>query len=189
MPVSGVLPGVGCHLERLADPASGKHHRWRLEHDEPAAFPPVAEGSGDRALVLEQFGDGAFGEHFDPRFVVAELGVVLLLQRDNLLLQGADQLQAGAVADVRQSRIGVSAEVALTDSAIVGAVEQRAVGLQLPDPVRRLLGVQLGHTPVVQELSTAHRVAEVSLPIVLRVGVAHRGRAAAFGHDRVGLAE
>lgn len=115
--------------------------------------------------------------------------MVLLLQRDNLLLQGADQLQAGAVADVRQSRIGVSAEVALTDSAIVGAVEQRAVGLQLPDPVRRLLGVQLGHTPVVQELSTAHRVAEVSLPIVLRVGVAHRGRAAAFGHDRVGLAE
>lgn len=105
--------------------------------------------------------------------------MVLLLQRDNLLLQGADQLQAGAVADVRQSRIGVSAEVALTDSAIVGAVEQRAVGLQLPDPVRRLLGVQLGHTPVVQELSTAHRVAEVSLPIVLRVGVAHRGRAAA----------
>ncbi|COX19870.1 Uncharacterised protein [Mycobacterium tuberculosis] len=104
-------------------------------------------------MVLEQFGDGAFGEHFDPRFVVAELGVVLLLQRDNLLLQGADQLQAGAVADVRQSRIGVSAEVALTDSAIVGAVEQR------------------------------------SLPIVLRVGVAHRGRAAAFGHDRVGLAE
>ena len=30
---------------------------------------------------------------------------------------------------------------------------------------------------------------EVHLPVVVRVGVAHRRRAAALGHHRVGLAE
>ena len=128
-------------------------------------------------------------EDLDAGLVVAELGLVLLLQRDDLLLQGADDLQAGAVADVGQPRVGVAAEVALADPAVLGAVEQRAVGLQLPHPVGRLLGVQLGHPPVVEELSAAHGVAEVDLPVVLRVGVAHRGRAATLGHHRVGLAE
>jgi hypothetical protein len=117
------------------------------------------------------------------------LGVVLLLQRDDLLLQGADQLQAGAVTDVRQPRVLVPAEVALADLAVRGAVEQGAVGLQFPDPVRRLLGVQLGHPRVVQELAAAHRVAEVHLPVVLGVGVAHRGGGAALGHHGVSLAE
>src|SRR6202042_1014468 len=88
-----------------------------------------------------------------------------------------------------EPRVGMSTEVALADLAVFEAVEQRAVGLQLPNPVGCLFGVQLGHPPVVQELPTAHRVAEVSLPVVLRVGVTHCGRAAAFGHDRVGLAE
>ena len=125
----------------------------------------------------------------DARVVVAEFGLVLLLQRDDLLLQRADDLQAGAVADVGQSRIGVAAEVALTDPAVLGAVEQRAVRLQLPDPVGRLLGVQLGHPPVVEELPAAHGVAEVDLPVVLRVGVSHRCRATALGHHRVRLAE
>ena len=114
---------------------------------------------------------------------------VLLLQRDDLLLQGADHLQAGAVADVRQPRVLVAAEVPLADLALGGPVEQRAPRLQLPDPVRGLLGVQLGHPPVVHELAAAHGVAEVHLPVVVGVGVAHRRGAAALGHDRVRLAE
>ena len=69
------------------------------------------------------------------------------------------------------------------------AVEQGAVGLQLPDPLGRLLGVQLGHPPVVEELAAAHGVAEVDLPVVVAVDVAHARRDAALGHDRVRLAE
>src|SRR3712207_8262244 len=38
---------------------------------------------------------------------------VLLLERDDLLLEGADHLQTGPVADVRQARVLVAAEVAL----------------------------------------------------------------------------
>jgi hypothetical protein len=49
--------------------------------------------------------------------------------------------------------------------------------------------VQLGHPPVVQELPAAHGVAVVDLPVVVGVDVAHRGGAAALGHDRVRLAE
>ena len=187
--VAGVLPGVRGDLERLADPAGGHDHRGRLEQDEVAAFPVIAERTRDRVAVFDQLGDRALGEDLDPGLVVTELGVVFLLQRDDLLLHRADQLQAGAVADVRQPGVGVSTEVALADLAVFEAVEQRAVGLQLPNPVGCLFGVQLGHPPVVQELPTAHRVAEVGLPVVLRVGVTHRRRAAALGHDRVGLTE
>jgi len=42
-------------------------------------------------------------------------------------------------ADVRQPRVLVPAEVSLADLAVLGPVEDRAPGLELPDPVRRLL--------------------------------------------------
>ncbi len=104
MPVAGVLPGVRRHLEGLADAAGGQHHGRRLEEDELAGLAPVAEGSGDRVAVLDQVGDRALVEDLDPGLVVAEFLLVLLLQRDDLLLQGANDLQPGAVTDVRQAR-------------------------------------------------------------------------------------
>jgi hypothetical protein len=48
---------------------------------------------------------------------------------------------------------------------------------------------QLSHAPVVEELASAHRVAEMHLPVVLGIDVAERGGDAALRHDRVGLAE
>ena len=81
------------------------------------------------------------------------------------------------------------AERALEDPAVAGPVEDGAPGLELADPVGRLLGVELGHPRVVEELAADHRVAEVDLPGVVLVDVAERGGDAALGHDRVGLAE
>ena len=49
--------------------------------------------------------------------------------------------------------------------------------------------MQLRHAPVVEHLAATHGVAEVDLPVVLFVDVAHRSSDAAFGHDGVGLAE
>jgi len=49
--------------------------------------------------------------------------------------------------------------------------------------------VEFGHAVVVEHFAAAHGVAEVHLPVVLGVDVAHRRGHAAFGHDRVGLAE
>ena len=125
--------------------------------DELAGLPPVAEGARDRPLAVA-------GQSFSRRVTVhswktlmyasgRRAALVLLLERDHALLQGADQLQAGTVADVCQPRVLVPAEVTLADLAVLGAVEQRAPGLQLPDPVGGLLGVQLGHPPVVEELA------------------------------------
>ena len=189
MAVAGVLPGVAGDLEGLADPAGGEDDRRRLEQHEPPRLAPVPEGTGDGAVLLEDLGDGQLGEDLQARLVVTGLAVVLLLEADDLLLQGADQLEAGAVTHMGKARVLVAAEVALADPPVGCAVEQGAVGLQLPDPVRGLLGVQLGHPRVVEELPAAHGVAEVRLPGVLLVRVAHGGGDPALGHDGVRLAE
>lgn len=62
---------------------------------------------------------------------------------DRVVLQGADHLEAGVVADVREARVPVAAEVVLQDATVGGAIEHRAPLLELPDAVRRLLRVRL----------------------------------------------
>ena len=158
--------------------AGGQDDRRRLDGDEPAGLAPVAEAPrrSDRLAVQQQLGDGALHEHVD-----ADL--------DAALLQGADHLQTGAVADVGQARVAVPAEVALADQPVLGAVEDRAPLLELDHPLGRLLGVELGHPPVVEDLAAAHGVAEVDLPVVLGRPVAHGGGDAALGHHGVRLAE
>ncbi len=108
---------------------------------------------------------------------------------DAVILQRADHLEPGAVADVREPRIAVAAEVALEDAPVGRAVEHRAPGLEFAHAVRRFLGVQFGHAPVVDVLAAAHRVGEVHLPVVAVVHVGQRRRHAALGHDGVRLAE
>ena len=105
------------------------------------------------------------------------------------VLQRPDELEAGAVADVGQARVGVGTERPLVDAALPGAVEHGAPPLQLEHALRRFLGVQLRHAPVVDELAALHRVGEVDLPRVLVGDVVHRRRDPALGHHRVGLAE
>jgi hypothetical protein len=115
--------------------------------------------------------------------------LVLLLQCDDPLLQRTDQLQAGPVADMSEAGVLVTAEVALTDPTVGGPVEQRAPALELPDPLRCLARMQLGHPPEVEELAPAHGVAEVDLPGIVAVDVAHAGCDATLGHHGVSLAE
>ena len=53
----------------------------------------------------------------------------------DLILEGADHLQSGAVAHVGEALPGVAAEGALKDSSVLGAVEERAPVLELAHPV------------------------------------------------------
>ena len=106
-----------------------------------------------------------------------------------MILERADHLEAGAIADVREARILVAAEIALEDPAVGRAIEDRAPGLELAHPIGRFPRVQLRHPPVVHVLAAAHGVGEVDLPAVAVVDVGERRGDAAFGHDRVGLAE
>ncbi len=127
----------------------------RRECDELAARAAVAERAADALAVLEQPRDRALHEHVDARV-------------HGLVLERADQLEAGAVADVHQPPVRVAAERALRHPPVRRAVEDRAPVLELAHAVRRLLGVQLGHVPVVQVLAAEHRVLEVGLPAVRR---------------------
>ena len=101
----------------------------------------------------------------------------------------ADHFQAGAVADVREARITVAAEIALENFAVLRAVKHRAPGFEFVDARRRFLRVEFGHAPVVDVLAAAHGVGEMDVPVVAVVHVAHRRRHAALGHDGVRLAE
>ena len=72
----------------------------RLEDMEPTELALVAEGADHPLTVLEQRDHGDFHVEFDPLV-------------DGVILQGADHLETGAVADVRQARVAMAAEVAL----------------------------------------------------------------------------
>ena len=176
VPVTRVLPAVAGDLVCLADPACREHHGAGAEDVQQALLAVVPERARDPLAVLQQRGERVLHVHVDALV-------------DPMILKRADHLQARPVADVRKARITVAAEVALQDPPVLGAVEERAPGLQLPDPVRRLLGVQLGHAPVVHVLAAPHRVGEVHPPAVALVDVGERRGDSALGHHGVRLAE
>src|ERR1051325_3733215 len=91
---SGVLPGVARDLPGLADAAGREDDRAAAEHDEPAGLAKVAERAGDAPAHDEELHDRAFHVHIDA-------GV------DALVLEHADHLEAGAIADVGQAAVGV----------------------------------------------------------------------------------
>ena len=174
--VAGVLPAVARDLERAADAAGGQHDGAGAKQLEPAALALVAEGADDPIAVLQQPDDRALHVHVDALM-------------DAVVLQRANHLEAGAVADVRETRIAVAAEVALEDAAVLGPVEHRAPRFELAHAIGRLPGVELRHAPVVHVLAAAHRVGEVDPPAVAIVDVGERRGDAALGHHGVGLAE
>ena len=176
MSVAGALPRVRRDPPALAGAAGGEHERRRGERDELARRAPVAEGAADAVAVLQQPRDRALHEDVDSRV-------------HGLVLERADQLEAGAVADVDQPPVRMAAERPLRHLAVRRAVEDPAPLLELANAVGSLLGVQLGHVPVVQVLAAEHRVLEMDPPVVLGRDVAERRRDPALGHHRVRLAE
>ena len=175
-PVAGVLPRVRRDLPALPHASGREDDRPRAEEHELPGLAPVAERARDLAAVGQQPLERALHVHVDPLV-------------DGVLLQRADHLEAGAVTHVREPRVAVTAEVALEDEPVLRAIEERAPLLELEHPVRRFLRVQLGHPPVVEELSATHGVAEVDPPVVLFPDVPERRRDPALGHHGVGLAE
>ena len=106
-----------------------------------------------------------------------------------VILERANHLQPGAIADMREARISMPAEVPLQNAAVLRPIENRAPRLEFADAIRRFLRVQLGHPPIVHVLAAAHRVGEVHPPAVAIIDVRQRRRDAAFGHHGVRLAE
>jgi IS5 family transposase len=93
------------------------------------------------------------------------------------------------LSDVRKARITMSAEIALQNAAVLGAIEHRAPGFELLHARRSFFRMQLRHSRMIQILTAAHGIGEMDAPVVAIVHVGQRGGDAALGHDRVGLAE
>ena len=122
VPVAGILPAIAGHPEGLADASGGQHDGLGAEHLKLALLTVIGDGARDAVSILEQINDGGFHMDVDTHM-------------DAVVLEGADHLQAGAVADVRQAGILVTAEVALQDAAVLGAVKHRAPGFEFAGTV------------------------------------------------------
>jgi len=142
----------------------------------PAALTVITKCADHAVAILYQRHDRVFHEDVEA-------------QMNSVVLQCANHFQAGPVAHVREPRIPVAAEVALQDASVGRAIEKRAPGFEFAHALRSFLGVQLGHPPVVQVLAASHGVGEVNAPAIAVIGVGERGGDAAFGHDRVRLAQ
>ena len=174
--VAGAFPGVRGDLEDAAPAAGRQDDSLRAEGHEAPVDPVVADGAHHPLAILQQAGE-------------RHLHVYLDAELDHAILQAADHLQAGAIAHVAETPVRMRAKSALQDAAVRRPVEDRAVSLQLVHPVRRLLGVQLRHPPVVDQLAASHGVLEVDLPVVVGVDVPQCRGDAALGHDGVRLTE
>jgi hypothetical protein len=110
---------------------------------EAAALAVVGQHAPRRAAVEQQLDDRVLHVHVDPLWMP-------------WILQRADHLEAGAIADVRQARIAVAAEVALVEAAVGRAVEHRAPAFELADRIRRFLGVEFGPCANCSRTGPAH---------------------------------
>src|SRR5262249_21366382 len=127
MAVARSFPAVARDLEGTADSAGGQNDRLRAKNFETAALPIITESSDHPLAILEQTQNGVLHENLDPLV-------------HSVILEGADHFQPRAISDMGEARIFVSAEIALQDPAVFGAIEDRAPGFELADACRRFLG-------------------------------------------------
>ena len=174
--IAGVLPGVGSDAPCFANTACGDDDRLRFEYDEAAALAPIRKRPGNAAAIHQESRDRAF-----------HVGINSLL--DAAILQRTNHFEAGAVAYVTEALEGVAAKGALKNVAAFGAVEQGAPLFEFANAIGGLLSMKLGHAPVVQKFSAAHRVAKMRFPTVGSIHVGHCCGYSALGHYGVSFSE
>ena len=108
---------------------------------------------------------------------------------NSMVLERAYHLQSGSIADMRQPGIPVPTEVSLQNPAVWRAIKKRTPCLEFAYALWRFPGVQFSHPPIIQILSTAHRIREMNSPVIAIVNVGQGCRDAAFRHHRVRFAQ
>ena len=149
--VAGAFPGIARDFVGATKSAGGNHDRLRLENPETSALAVIAKRAHDAIAVLEQRHDRLFHVNRDALM-------------NAVILQRANHFQTRAVADVRQARIAMAAEIALRNFAFLRAIKHRA-SFEFVHAGGRFLGVQFRHAPVVDVLATAHCVGEMDFPV------------------------
>jgi hypothetical protein len=135
--VAGVLPRVAGNFVGFANAAGGQHNGFGLEQHQLAGLAVVAQGPLHHAVaVFKQVGDGELHKDVDARMHA-------------FVLQGANHLEAGAVAHMAQTAVGVATKRTLADFALGGAVKHGTPEFELANAVGGFGGVDFGHAPVV----------------------------------------
>ena len=176
VPVACPFPTVACDEEGAAKATRCENDGLRLVYAETALLAIVAERAHTPLTILQQAGD---------RHLHMDIDALM----DAVVLKRPDHFESGPISHVRETRIGMSTEIALQNLAVRRSVEERAPRLELARTLRRLFRVVLRHTPTVQVLTATHRVGEVNIPAVTLVDIRHRRRHATLGHDGVCLTE
>ncbi|CCK27925.1 hypothetical protein BN159_3546 [Streptomyces davaonensis JCM 4913] len=181
--VTGEGVRVRRHLEELAAAAGGVDHGLRLEDVDLTGGQLVRHHAG-RLPDAVDLGD----QLVQDVELVEELHALL----DAVLVQRLEDHVAGAVRGVAGPAdrglavvTAVTAEAALVDGAVRGAVERQAHLLQVEDRVDGLLRQDLRGVLVDQVVTALDRVEGVPLPVVLLHVGQRRGHAALRG-ARVG---
>src|SRR5689334_13264248 len=112
MSVTGVFPAVARDLVGAPDSAGRKHDRFGAKDFESTALAFVTKCADRAVAVFQDRQDRVLHEHIDALM-------------DAVILQCANHFETGAIADVRQSRISVAAEVSLQYSPVLSAIEHR----------------------------------------------------------------
>src|SRR6185503_20232518 len=121
MTVAGILPTITRDLKRATDSTGREYHRFGVKHAEASALAIVPECPHAAARI---------GQERQQRRLHLEIDALM----NSMILQGADHFQASAIADVGQARIAMTAEVALQDAAVFGAIEHCAPGFEFLHP-------------------------------------------------------
>src|SRR6185369_17372926 len=80
---------------------------------------------------------------------------------NTMILQCTDHLQACAITHMREARIFMPTEIALKNSSVWCSVEHSTPRFKLTHMIRRLLHKNFNHAPVVEVLTTTHRVCKM----------------------------
>src|SRR5215831_2903432 len=133
--VTGAIPTVTADLVSFAYPASREHNCLGAENLKVSPLAIVPECPNHSLAILQQGDDTNLHEYIDSLMYP-------------VVLQCPDHFETGTIAYMRKARIFVAAEVPLQNPAILGAIEHRAPRLELTHTNRRLLRVQLSHSPI-----------------------------------------
>src|SRR2546423_5946575 len=112
MPIAGVVPTVARDFESSPNSPRGQDDGLGSEDFETAALALISDRAGDPIAVLKQ------RQHRVLHVNVDSLVNAVILER-------ANHLESGAVSHMRQTRILMSAKVALKNAPIVCAVKHR----------------------------------------------------------------
>src|SRR5438093_13754682 len=110
MSIAGIFPTVTGDFVSAANSAGCEHDCFRSENFEAAAFAFVAKGANGAIAIFQDRQDRVFHMHVDAAVHA-------------MILQGANHLQTGTVADMGEPWIFVAAESELQRAPELGALE------------------------------------------------------------------